>query len=94
MEYSIYLIILIIFFFTFVFITYYFHKTYPELKWDWKDINLNKINFPNNFIWGTATAAHQIEGSCENNWSEFEKGYKYHDKVIKHAKVIVSEGKK
>ena len=23
---------------------------------------------------------------------EFEKGYKYHDKVIKHAKVIVSEG--
>ncbi len=25
---------------------------------------------------------------------EFEKGYKYHDKVIKHAKVIVSEGKK
>ena len=24
---------------------------------------------------------------------EFEKGYKYHDKVIKHAKVIVSEGK-
>tara|TARA_Y100000996_G_scaffold414942_1_gene407464 strand:- start:1086 stop:1598 length:513 start_codon:yes stop_codon:yes gene_type:complete len=25
---------------------------------------------------------------------EFEKGYKYHDKIIKHAKVIVSEGKK
>ena len=24
---------------------------------------------------------------------EFEQGYKYHDKVIKHAKVIVSEGK-
>tara|TARA_B100000131_G_C17911813_1_gene530658 strand:- start:212 stop:709 length:498 start_codon:yes stop_codon:yes gene_type:complete len=24
---------------------------------------------------------------------EFEKGYKYHDKVIKHSKVIVSEGK-
>ncbi len=76
MENSFYLIILIIFFFTLLFITYYFHKTYPELKWDWKDINLNKINFPNNFIWGTATAAHQIEGRCENNWSEFEKGYK------------------
>lgn len=25
---------------------------------------------------------------------EFEKGYKYHDRIIKHAKVIVSEGKK
>ena len=24
---------------------------------------------------------------------EFEKGYKYYDKIIKHAKVIVSEGK-
>ena len=24
---------------------------------------------------------------------EFEKGYKYHDKIIKHSKVIVSEGK-
>ena len=23
---------------------------------------------------------------------EFEKGYRYHDKIIKHAKVIVSEG--
>ena len=23
---------------------------------------------------------------------EFEKGYKYHDRIIKHAKVIVSEG--
>ena len=22
---------------------------------------------------------------------EFEKGYKYHDKIIRHAKVIVSE---
>ena len=24
---------------------------------------------------------------------EFEKGYKYHEKIIKHSKVIVSEGK-
>ena len=25
---------------------------------------------------------------------EFEKGYKYHDKIIKHSKVVVSKGKK
>ena len=24
---------------------------------------------------------------------EYEKGYKYHDKVIRHAKVVVSKGK-
>ena len=24
---------------------------------------------------------------------EFEKGYKYHDKIIRHSKVIVSKGK-
>ena len=23
-----------------------------------------KLNLPNNFIWGTATAAHQVEGAC------------------------------
>ena len=24
---------------------------------------------------------------------EYEKGYKYHDKIIRHAKVVVSKGK-
>tara|TARA_B100001029_G_C15063817_1_gene461352 strand:- start:1582 stop:2979 length:1398 start_codon:yes stop_codon:yes gene_type:complete len=56
--------------------TFYLHKIFFELKWDWSKISLQKIKFPQNFIWGTATAAHQIEGNCTNNWSEFEKGYK------------------
>jgi beta-glucosidase len=30
-------------------------------------------HFPNNFLWGTATAAHQVEGKNKNNWSEWEK---------------------
>ena len=31
------------------------------------------INFPDRFLWGTATAAHQIEGGNVNNdWWEFE----------------------
>ena len=25
--------------------------------------------------------------------NEYEKGYKYHDKIIRHAKVVVSKGK-
>ena len=30
-------------------------------------------HFPNGFIWGTATAAHQVEGSNDNNdWAAWE----------------------
>jgi len=32
-----------------------------------------KYKFPENFFWGTATSAHQIEGNNENQWSEWEK---------------------
>ena len=52
----------------------YFHFRYPELHWNWDDISTDNISFPPTFIWGTATAAHQVEGNCTNNWSEFEKG--------------------
>ena len=54
----------------------YFHFKYPELRWNWDDISTDKMSFPLSFIWGTATAAHQVEGNCVNNWSEFEKGSK------------------
>lgn len=55
-------------------ITSYFHFSYPQTKWDWSTINANEVNFPKDFIWGTATAAHQIEGNNENtNWGEWEK---------------------
>ena len=31
------------------------------------------VNFPDGFVWGTATAAHQIEGGNVNNdWWAFE----------------------
>ncbi|RPJ05201.1 MAG: glycoside hydrolase family 1 protein, partial [Spirochaetaceae bacterium] len=30
-------------------------------------------SFPKGFLWGTATASHQVEGSNHNNWSEWEK---------------------
>ena len=51
----------------------YFHCKYPELRWDWKDIDTKKMNFPSDFSWGTATASHQVEGSCaNNNWFLWE----------------------
>jgi beta-glucosidase len=52
----------------------YFHFSYPQTRWDWSKIETNDVQFPQNFIWGTATAAHQIEGNNENtNWGEWEK---------------------
>jgi beta-glucosidase len=31
-----------------------------------------KLEFPKGFLWGAATAAHQVEGDTHNNWSEWE----------------------
>ena len=58
------------------FLIIFFNIRYKELRWNWSEIDINKISFPKSFIWGTATASHQVEGNCENNWSEFEKGFK------------------
>ena len=46
------------------------------MRWNWDEISTNEMSFSSTFIWGTATAAHQVEGNCINNWSEFEKGSK------------------
>jgi len=54
----------------------HFNYWYPEIRWDWNNISTDDISFPPGFVWGTATAAHQVEGNCINNWSEFEKGTK------------------
>ena len=31
-----------------------------------------KYKFPDNFLWGAATASHQIEGGLTNNWTNWE----------------------
>lgn len=31
------------------------------------------LKFPDNFLWGCSTSAHQIEGGLINDWSEWEK---------------------
>ncbi len=36
-------------------------------------IFMKKLEFPQNFFWGAATAAHQVEGGNHNDWSEWEK---------------------
>lgn len=44
-----------------------FQISRPQLKWDWSKINTNQLTFPKDFLWGVATAAHQVEGYNTNN---------------------------
>ncbi len=48
------------------------HFRYPEPHWDWENIDLDDLSFPPGFLWGSATAAHQVEGGNHNNWSRWE----------------------
>ena len=37
-------------------------------------IDCDDLHFPPSFVWGTASAAHQVEGGCtNNNWSRWEQ---------------------
>ena len=56
-----------------LFIVLYLRNKHPEPHYNWEDIDLNAISFPEKFLWGTATAAHQVEGYLSNNWSDFEE---------------------
>ncbi len=49
-------------------------KRHPEPLWDWDAIDTQDLAFPKGFIWGSATAAHQVDGGNENNnWARWEK---------------------
>ena len=47
---------------------------------DWTKVDYKPLAqgraFPSDFMWGVATASHQIEGGNTNNWSAFEPGSK------------------
>lgn len=59
----------------YVLLIIYFRVRDPELHWNWAWLNVDDLNFPEGFIWGAATAAHQVEGGCDNNnWHEWEQG--------------------
>lgn len=46
------------------------------------------LKFPDNFLWGTATSAHQVEGGCNNNdWSH--QALKKHGGKIPWARKVI-----
>ena len=45
----------------------------PAVVWDWDKVDTSDLAFPHDFVWGVATAAHQVEGNCtNNNWYKWE----------------------
>ncbi len=49
---------------------------HPEPIWDWENIDTSDISFPKNFLWGSATAAHQVDGgNTNNNWARWEDSF-------------------
>ena len=50
----------------------YRRRKYPEPHYDWNEIDTDSLSFPDGFYWGSATAAHQVEGNLTNNWTEHE----------------------
>ena len=63
----------------------YFHISFPDDKWNWDTIDTQNIRFPKSFIWGTATAAHQVEGNnTNNNWYHWENQFDENNKPRIH----------
>ncbi len=52
---------------------FYLQSRDPLIKWNWSKIDLDNVCYPKNFLWGTATAAYQVEGGFTNsNWNWWE----------------------
>jgi beta-glucosidase len=51
----------------------YFAASQPQRPFAAEDLSRPPVPFPAGFLWGTATAAHQVEGGNRNDWSRFEE---------------------
>ena len=68
-----------------IIVSAYLSNKHPELKWDWEKINTKNMFFPKDFSWGTATAAHQVEGNnTNNNWYQWEYSFDENEKSRIH----------
>gem|GEM_PF-437620 len=62
---------------------YYNQKQRDTNYWDWDTINTKQLTFPENFTFGAATAAHQVETDCYNcTWSPYYTDYETGEKKL------------
>jgi len=77
MNYKKYIFLLVAFYSSAIFVATPKEQIYKtELRWDWnkiEPIDTTSLKFPKNFLWGVATSAHQVEGDCNCQWTDFEK---------------------
>ena len=62
---------------------------FQNTTWNWNTTNTNKIYYPDDFLWGTATAAHQVEGGHTNNnwfWWESQKDEYGQSRILNNDK--------
>jgi beta-glucosidase len=50
----------------------YFAVTHPRVTFTAEELARPAAPLPKGFLWGTATAAHQVEGGNTNDWTRFE----------------------
>ncbi len=70
---KIFLYVLVVLAVAYLAVVIYFYSQDPFVRWDWSKINVNDVCYPKHFLWGTATAAYQVEGGfSNNNWTWWE----------------------
>lgn len=64
-------------------------------KWDWSQIDVNATEFPEDFIWGTASASFQVEGGHDDTdswgWWESQVDQEGHKRVLEGAGICNNE---
>ncbi|MBM4447150.1 MAG: glycosyl hydrolase family protein [Chloroflexi bacterium] len=67
----------------------WFRDPNVNMRLDFDKLKSDSLHFGKDFLWGSATAAHQVEGNCtNNNWFQFESA------VDEHGKPQILNGQK
>jgi len=59
-----------------ILVTIWLNFRHNDVKWLDRKIDIAKLDFPRDFLWGAAISAYQVEGGCDHNdWSVWERSF-------------------